>query len=217
MGNAEFEMYLKIDKDKGFDSTMVCRLSSEKWRIYDFQKIDNVKSIKFFDLLMELTDNKKLVEDSTGVNLDFVKTLLSKKDKTKSEKSQESGISKAAIDKIQFPILFYGSIGKSKIELELSKSNDNYSIIQGYNIVNGNKRPISGFMTSMDDGALDYSKVQKSGEEFVVKLEEPGNHKFDGSFDLRGKIVAGNFMEIVGVWKMYSNGLEQKVQLKQKI
>jgi hypothetical protein len=216
LGNAKFEVYLKIDNAKGFDSTIVYRLATEKWKVYDYQKVDKVKAMKFFDLLMELTDDKKLVEDSTGVNLDFVKTLLSKQEKTKSEKSNESGIAKTAFEQIEFPILFQGNIGKSKIDLGLSKSNDNYSIIEGYNIVNGNKRPISGFMTSIDDGKLDFMKVQKSGEEFIVKLQEPGDHKFDGSFDLRGKIVAGNLIEMDGVWKMYSNGAEQKVQLKQK-
>ncbi len=62
---------------------------------------------------------------------------------------------------------YMGTFGNYYIILKL-ESIDDYGIVKGYNVVNGNNRRVNGI---------------KQGNKFI--LNEPGDHEWDGIFDFK--------------------------------
>jgi hypothetical protein len=86
-----------------------------------------------------------------------------------SSKSTESTGFKAKIDSNikDYIGTYMGTFGNYYIILKL-ESIDDYGMVKGYNVVNGNKRRVNGI---------------KQGNKFI--LNEPGDHEWDGIFDFK--------------------------------
>jgi hypothetical protein len=93
--------------------------------------------------------------------------------------------------------MYTGDFGGSDIRIIVNYVSKTNAI--GYNILRGLQRNISG-------------RVTRSGDSVVVALAEPGDHKFDGVFEL---LFIGNDPEPKGTWISNSGKIdEQKFSLK---
>ena len=90
-----------------------------------------------------------------------------------------------------------GQFGQKQIHVVI-ESIDN-STANGYNILNGKRRPISG-------------TVIKSDNSFTCELREPGDDKWDGIFNLS---ISGGKAE--GTWKSYNGKVIRAFILKKAI
>lgn len=102
----------------------------------------------------------------------------------------------AKIKTAKNPLLGYwvGPFGKNMINLTLSEVND--TLIKGYSVCAGNYRPISGSI-----------KETKKGR-FTVKMNEPGDDKYDGAFEFEVNTLTN---ELSGKWTPYkTKGNEAK-------
>jgi len=71
--------------------------------------------------------------------------------------------------------------------------------VEGYNIAAGNKRPVEGFC-----------KIK--GSEYILKLNEPGDNKTDGSFVIRLE-KSGSSYSGSGTWTGFKNGTKASIKL----
>jgi hypothetical protein len=93
--------------------------------------------------------------------------------------------------------MYSGDFGGSDIRIIISYVSKTNAV--GYNIHRGLQRNLSG-------------KVTRSGDSVTVALAEPGDHKFDGVFEL---LFIGENSEPKGSWKSNSGKLpEQNFSLK---
>lgn len=96
--------------------------------------------------------------------------------------------------------IYTGDFGGSPINIILTYVNKNKAV--GYNIHKGLQRNISG-------------EVSQTKDEVILKLSEPGDHDFDGVFEIR---IAKNDFKGKGVWtannKKYG---DRKFSLKKRV
>ena len=110
-----------------------------------------------------------------------------------------------------FPMRFTGSIGSKAIKLIFNDGDNNFSVVNGFNQVENNIRPISGYFVSERDEAINWKTINTPGTKFKIICQEPGSHKNDGSFKFNGIVESNGKIKLTGTWEMYSNGLKQQV------
>ena len=88
------------------------------------------------------------------------------------------------------------------------------STISGYNIVDKNRRPVTGTFTVKRDLVLmfEWGEAQVAILIFDIILKEPGDDKYDGEFNL--KIKAADYgWTGTGSWKSFDGKLNREVKI----
>jgi hypothetical protein len=117
------------------------------------------------------------------------------------------------LNESKYPIQFSGTIGDKSLFMVFRKGDINFSVVEGENQVGNNKRPISGYFVDENDKVVTWKILRTPGSKFKVICQEPGNHKYDGSFNLIGTVGPTGKISLTGVWEMYSNGFKQNISL----
>jgi hypothetical protein len=115
--------------------------------------------------------------------------------------------------------LWNGKLRDKDLMLFIEKIEGNE--VFGYNIVGGNKRPLKGSISEIIEN--DISKCSDRGHSVKMKLQEPGDDKWDGVFDLTltvcaaidpssGKLFSKTFSGI-GNWKSNNGKLDGNIEL----
>ncbi len=133
----------------------------------------------------------------------------------KKHENHENNVNEIKTKESTLPIKLKGKIGSNSFFMELLNSDESFKNVEGFNTVLGNKRPIKGFFSTMNNQTIDIDLLKRTGDDFIITLEEPGNHKFDGIFNLRGKFDKKGMLMVEGHWTMFSNGYKQKVTLNE--
>lgn len=94
---------------------------------------------------------------------------------------------------------YMGDLGDSPLTLNITFISEDHAT--GYNIVKGNRRNLSG-------------KVIQEEKEIILKLTEPGDDKFDGTFTLH--IPRADFKVITGEWESQSGEVKTVALKKQE-
>jgi hypothetical protein len=112
-----------------------------------------------------------------------------------------------------------GTLRNKKFALEIESINGKE--IKGFNIVDANRRPVSGTITPDDRGGA--GECGGSQTTYKVILREPGDDKWDGFFTLyfsdceqvnvNSGEVYGHYFSAHGNWEAYSGNLNGEVHL----
>jgi hypothetical protein len=101
--------------------------------------------------------------------------------------------------------MWRGKIGKKPLTLQIEQVQGQQ--VSGWNQVGNNRRPVKGtYWAWVEDGACG----------FGLKLQEPGDDKWDGAFDLQITSKDGGALNInhcYGIWKANNGKLSNDVQL----
>jgi hypothetical protein len=97
-----------------------------------------------------------------------------------------------------------GTLGGKNIVLTITENKD--GVVKGFNILEGNKRPLTG-------------KSEDSGENYSLELKEPGDDKYDGVFNFE---INKSTNKAEGKWKAYKGNAQfpfnfQKVLTKNEV
>ena len=144
-------------------------------------------------------------------------------EKTESSAKQEK-VSSSTENKINANYSFIlgnwkGTLRNKKFALEIESIDG--SEIKGYNIVDANRRPVSGTITPDDRGGA--GECGGNQTTYKVILREPGDDKWDGFFtlyfsdceqvNLNSGEVYGHYFSVHGNWEAYSGKLNGEVHL----
>jgi len=166
---------------------------------------------KCFEVFKDEETMKVACEQAPGVS-----NSVNKEVKSTTVVSEKVNNANTEIHESKYPIQFSGTIGDKPLFMVFRKGDINFSVVEGENQVGNNKRPISGYFVDDNDKVVSWKLLRTPGSRFKVTCQEPGNHKYDGSFNLTGTVGTNGKISLTGVWEMYSNGFKQNINLLEK-